>query len=144
MTRGPRPSAAALVVGFLLVVTGVAAFSRSQATSSVELLGQAPPPASPLSLWYRQPATDKPLTTPRPGGREAHAEWVRALPVGNGRLGAMVFGGVVHERLQLNEDTLWAGRPYDPVNPEAKDALPEVRRLIAAGQYAEAAKLTSR
>ena len=39
------------------------------------------------------------------------AEWVRALPVGNGRLGAMVFGGIVHERLQLNEDTLWAGRP---------------------------------
>jgi alpha-L-fucosidase 2 len=55
----------------------------------------------------------------------------------------MVFGGVVHERLQLNEDTLWAGRPYDPVNPDAKDALPQVRRLIAAGQYAEAAKLTS-
>jgi alpha-L-fucosidase 2 len=143
MTCGPRPSAAAFVVGFLLVVTGMAAFPRSQATSSVELRGQAPPPASPLSLWYRQPATDKPLTTPRPGGREAHAEWVRALPVGNGRLGAMVFGGVVHERLQLNEDTLWAGRPYDPVNPDAKDALPEVRRLIAAGQYAEAAKLTS-
>ena len=55
----------------------------------------------------------------------------------------MVFGGVVHERLQLNEDTLWAGRPYDPVNPEAKDALPEVRRLIAAGRDAEAAKLAS-
>ena len=61
---------------------------------------------------------------------------MRALPVGNGRLGAMVFGGVVHERLQLNEDTLWAGGPYDPVNPEAKAALPEVRRLLAAGEYA--------
>ena len=69
--------------------------------------------------------------TPRPTGRRAAAEWVRALPVGNGRLGAMVFGGVVHERLQLNEDTLWAGRPYDPVNPDAKAALPEVRRLLA-------------
>ena len=44
----------------------------------------------------------------------ATAEWVRALPVGNGRLGAMVFGGVAHERLQLNEDTLWAGRPVRP------------------------------
>ena len=62
----------------------------------------------------------------------AGAEWVRALPVGDGRLGGMVFGGVVHERLQLNEDTLWSGRPYDPVNPDAKDALPEVRRLLAA------------
>ena len=53
----------------------------------------------------------------------------------------MVFGGVVHERLQLNEDTLWAGRPYDPVNPEAKDALPEVRRLLGDGKYTDAAKL---
>jgi alpha-L-fucosidase 2 len=68
---------------------------------------------------------------------------VRALPVGNGRLGAMVFGGVVNERLQLNEDTLWAGRPYDPVNPDAKDALPDVRRLITDGRYADAAKLAS-
>src|SRR6185369_4312666 len=67
----------------------------------------------------------------------------RALPVGNGRLGAMVFGGVVEERLQLNEDTLWAGAPYDPVNPDARDALPEVRRLLAAGQYAEASRLAS-
>jgi alpha-L-fucosidase 2 len=55
----------------------------------------------------------------------------------------MVFGGVVHERLQLNEDTLWSGRPYDPVNPEARDALPEVRRLLAAGQYRDAAALAS-
>src|SRR6478752_10378844 len=71
------------------------------------------------------------------------AEWVRALPVANGRLGAMVFGGVTHERLQLNEDTLWAGRPYDPVNPEAKDNLPEVRRLIADAKYSDAAKLVA-
>ena len=55
----------------------------------------------------------------------------------------MVFGGVVHERLQLNEDTLWAGRPYDPVNPEAKEALPEVRRLLAARRYTDAARLAS-
>ena len=56
----------------------------------------------------------------------------------------MVFGGVVHERLQLNEDTLWAGRPYDPVNPDAKDALPEVRRLIAEKRYADAAALAGK
>jgi alpha-L-fucosidase 2 len=71
----------------------------------------------------------------------ANAEWVRALPVGNGRLGAMVFGGIVNERLQLNEDTLWAGGPYNPVNPDAKAALPEVRRLIATAQYRDAATL---
>ncbi|MBK8478314.1 MAG: glycoside hydrolase family 95 protein [Opitutaceae bacterium] len=77
-------------------------------------------------LWYRSPA----------------AQWVEALPVGNGRLGAMVFGGIHQERLQLNEDTLWGGGPYDPINPEALAALPEVRRLIAAGDYAAAQALT--
>jgi alpha-L-fucosidase 2 len=76
----------------------------------------------PLSLWYREPAE----------------EWVQALPVGNGRLGAMVFGGVALERLQLNEDTFFSGGPYDPLNPAAKDALPVVRQLIFDGKYAEA------
>ncbi|MGO8836014.1 MAG: glycosyl hydrolase family 95 catalytic domain-containing protein [Limisphaerales bacterium] len=89
--------------------------------------GEAPPPGEPLSLWYRQPATN----------------WVSALPVGNGRLGAMVFGGIERERLQLNEDTLWAGGPYDPDNTHALAALPEVRRLIFEGKYAEAQKLAS-
>ncbi|AUN33199.1 glycoside hydrolase family 95 protein [Niveispirillum cyanobacteriorum] len=67
--------------------------------------------------------------------------WVEALPVGNGRLGAMMFGGITGERLQLNEDTFFAGSPYDPVNPEALSALPEVRRLIFAGEYKQAQDL---
>jgi alpha-L-fucosidase 2 len=79
-------------------------------------------------LWYRSPA----------------AKWTEALPVGNGRLGAMVFGGVERERLQLNEDTLWAGGPYTPDNTNALAALPEVRRLIFDGQYDEAARLIDR
>jgi alpha-L-fucosidase 2 len=87
------------------------------------------------------PASDHPPNTTNATAAGANAEWVRALPVGNGRLGAMVFGGVAHERLQLNEDTLWAGGPYNPVNPEARAALPEVRRLIAAAQYRDAATL---
>ncbi len=70
--------------------------------------------ANPLMLWYNKPAR----------------RWVEALPVGNGRLGAMVFGGVEKERLQLNEGTLWSGSPSDWNNPEAKKILPEVRRLI--------------
>lgn len=78
-----------------------------------------------LTLHYTRPAT----------------EWVEALPVGNGRLGAMVFGGIHQERLQLNEDTLWAGGPYDPSNPEARDALPQVRQLIARGDYEAAQNL---
>jgi alpha-L-fucosidase 2 len=115
-----------------------------QSPESPRLAGEAAPPASVLSLWYRAPASDHPLLPPdasRQLRQAGTAEWVRALPVGNGRLGAMVFGGIVHERLQLNEDTLWAGRPYDPVNPDAKDALPEVRRLLAERKYADAAKL---
>jgi alpha-L-fucosidase 2 len=80
------------------------------------------PAASPLELWYTRPAR----------------EWVEALPVGNGRLGAMVFGGTAVEQLQLNEDTLWAGGPYDPANPSARANLPELRRLIFDGKYAEA------
>jgi alpha-L-fucosidase 2 len=132
-----------IVLAGLVVIASVVAAAR-QAPTSPRLTGIAAPPASPLSLWYRAPAADHPLL-PAVASREARqaatAEWVRALPVGNGRLGAMVFGGVMHERLQLNEDTLWAGRPYDPVNPEAKAALPEVRRLIAERQYQDAAKL---
>ena len=85
-------------------------------------------PAPELNrLWYDKPA----------------AKWEEALPVGNGRLGAMVFGGLATERLQLNEGTLWAGGPYDPVNPEARAALPEARRLIAEGRYKEADALLS-
>jgi alpha-L-fucosidase 2 len=125
----------------MLVLAGVL-LSGGRAVPAVDLVGQAPPPASPLSLWYREPAADRPATMRWPADA-ANAEWVRALPVGNGRLGAMIFGGVVNERLQLNEDTLWAGRPYDPVNPEARAALPDVRRLLAAGGYAEAARLVS-
>ena len=82
-------------------------------------------PQDAPTLWYRQPA----------------AQWVEALPVGNGRLGAMVFGGVELERIQLNEDTLWAGGPYDPANPAALGALPEIRRLLAVGDYPKAQAL---
>src|SRR6185437_142413 len=70
-------------------------------------------------------------------------KWEEAMAIGNGRIGAMVFGRVNEERIQLNEDTLWAGGPYDPVNPQAHDALPEVRQLIFDGKYREASKLIS-
>jgi alpha-L-fucosidase 2 len=75
-----------------------------------------------LALWYDRPA----------------AEWMEALPVGNGRLGCMVFGGVDTERLQLNEVSVWSGSPQDSDNPEALAALPEVRRLLFDGKYADA------
>ncbi|MEO8314562.1 MAG: glycoside hydrolase family 95 protein [Pseudomonadota bacterium] len=85
------------------------------------------PSPNPNLLWYRAPAR----------------QWVEALPVGNGRIGAMVFGGIGNERLQLNEDTFWSGGPYDPVNPEALANLPEVRRLLFANEYAAAEALAN-
>src|SRR6266542_3047525 len=83
---------------------------------------------SDLTLWYRQPAS----------------RWVEALPVGNGRLGAMVFGQTGRERLQLNEETVWSGGPWDASNPEALKHLPEVRRLLFEGKPAEADDLAGR
>jgi len=79
-----------------------------------------------LKLWYKQPA----------------AVWTEALPVGNGRLGAMVFGGVQDELLQLNEATLWSGGPVKTnVNPGAKAFLPKVREALFKGDYAAAEQL---
>lgn len=79
----------------------------------------------PWKLWYKQPAD----------------QWEEALPIGNGRLGGMVFGGVRSERIQLNEDTLWSGFPRDTNNYEALRYLSRARELIANEQYAEAEQL---
>lgn len=77
-------------------------------------------------LWYDRPAQ--------------HFE--EALPLGNGRIGVMVYGGIFEEHLLLNEETLWAGGPVDPaMNPKAIDWLPEVRGALFRGNYAEADKL---
>lgn len=109
------------------VLEGGAAVAAALTHADVLAASAAAGPAPRKRLWYRQPA----------------AVWTEALPVGNGRLGAMVFGGAAVETLQLNEDTLWTGGPYDPTNPQAHDALPEVRRLIAADRFAEAETLAN-
>ena len=80
---------------------------------------------TPLTLWYRQPA---------------HL-WVEALPVGNGHLGAMVFGGVAHERIQFNEQTVWTGEPHDYAHPGAYRSLAKIRELLEAGKQKEAEDL---
>jgi alpha-L-fucosidase 2 len=68
--------------------------------------------------------------------------WLQALPVGNGRLGAMVFGGAVRERLHLTESTLWSGMPaVHDVNPAARESIPAIRDLLFAGRYTEAEEL---
>jgi alpha-L-fucosidase 2 len=85
-------------------------------------------PRRPLFLWYRRPA----------------AEWTEALPIGNGRLAAMVFGKPDDERIQLNEDTVWTGSKRNRDNPAAQDAVPEIRRLLLAGKIAEAEALAAK
>ncbi len=80
-----------------------------------------PAPAGTLRLWYLQPAAD----------------WTEALPAGNGRMGAMVWGGVPAERIQFNEHTVWTGRPHSYAHQGAAAFLPEIRRLLQEGRAAE-------
>lgn len=84
---------------------------------------------APLKLWYNQPS-----------GKV----WENALPIGNGRLGAMVYGNIEKETIQLNEHTIWSGSPNQNNSPEALAALPEIRQLIFAGKYKEAEQLTNK
>jgi alpha-L-fucosidase 2 len=78
-----------------------------------------------LIIWFNRPAE----------------QWDNALPVGNGRLGAMVFGGIETERIQLNEESVWTGRDEDYHNPESLEGLKTVRKLLFEGKYTEAQKL---
>jgi len=81
-----------------------------------------------VKLWYEQPAH----------------KWTQALPVGNGRLGAMVYGDPFEERIQVNEESLWAGQPLNNNNPEALSHLDELRRLLLAEKSIEAQDLVAR
>ncbi len=78
-------------------------------------------------LWYDEPAQ----------------VWTEALPLGNGRLGAMVYGTPAMENIQLNEETLWAGRPNNNANPNALEYIPKVRQLVFEGKYLEAQTLAT-
>ncbi len=77
------------------------------------------------TIWFDRPAE----------------RWEEALPIGNGRLGAMIFGGMAHERVALNQDSIWYGGPVDRINPDARENLPHVRSLILEGKIPEAEEL---
>src|SRR3954466_6567397 len=79
----------------------------------------------PLKLWYDKPA----------------ARWIEALPVGNGRLAGMVFGGTGGGRIQFNEETVWTGEPHEYQHEGAAKYLPQIRQLLAEGKQAEAEAL---
>lgn len=81
-----------------------------------------------LTLWYAQPAT----------------EWTKALPIGNGRLGAMIYGGIEMEHIQMNEETLWNGGPHSYDNPNAYEHLAEVRELLEKGEYIKAEEVSQK
>jgi len=81
--------------------------------------------ARDMVLWYRHPAST----------------WLEALPIGNGLIGARVFGGIRQERIALNESTFWSGRPHDYDNPEAFKYFPQIRDLVFAGKFQEAEKM---
>lgn len=113
-----------LVAASLVGLVCLAIAGRAYATQSKDF----PAPDPRLVLWYTHPA-DK---------------WENSLPVGNGRLGAMVFGRTDEEQIQLNEDTYWSGGPYSTVVKGSHKALPEVQRLIFDGQYRRAHTLFGR
>jgi alpha-L-fucosidase 2 len=111
------------------VTGGMPNADEGQSTTVESLEGKSGPRSGKWTLWYAQPA----------------ARWLEALPIGNGRLGAMVFGGVERERLALNESTVWSGSPSDRHdNPEAKEHLQEIRQLFFNGKFIEARDLCAK
>ncbi len=121
MKVAPTPLVTAILITMTIGMLGLSA--GCQPTREQGSNGSAE--AQPLELWYPEPA----------------ANWNAALPVGNGRLGAMVFGGVDREVLQLNEDTVWAGGPNNNVTPSLKPHLEKVAELVLANEHLEAQQL---
>ena len=100
--------------------------TKPDGPSTIVFAGESVAPSSPLALWYRRPAN----------------RWLDALPLGNGRLGTMIFGGVTTETVALNESTFWSGQPdASHNNPEAREHLAEIRGLLFAGEFRKAVKL---
>ena len=102
------------LIGYLFVTMSVGCIQAQEQKSSVP----------EYKLWYDCPAQ----------------VWTEALPLGNGRLGAMVYGTPGTEQIQLNEESIWAGRPNNNANPDALEYIPKVRELVFAGKYLEAQK----
>ena len=116
-----RRQLARLGAGVVLTGAGWTAAARAASAAPVDVRA-----VDDLALWYDRPAG---------------SDWLRALPVGNGRVGAMVFGNTDTERLQLNEDTVWAGGPHDYSNPKGAAALGQIRQLVFSDQWTQAQSL---
>lgn len=105
------------LIGYVLVMLSVTSIHAQETNASTQ----------EYKLWYDRPAQ----------------VWTEALPLGNGRLGAMVYGIPGTEQIQLNEETIWAGRPNNNANPNALEYIPKVRELVFAGKYLEAQTLAT-
>jgi alpha-L-fucosidase 2 len=119
-----------LLSGFFVLIS----IEKIQAQSSFN--------SKSMKLWYKTPANatiKDDIST-----YKDDAEWLKALPLGNGSLGVMVFGDVNKERIQLNEESMWSGSPQDSDNPEAFNSLAEIRNLLFQGKYKEATELTNK
>jgi alpha-L-fucosidase 2 len=126
MHTHPQSNSLAVVyqlLGACMVIMGMASVRGESAGAPLA-------PAESMSLWYRQPAKAD--------------VWVEALPIGNGRLGAMIYGDLAKERLQFNEDTLWSGKPHEYQHEGAVKYLAEIRKLLADGKQKEAEKLAGK
>jgi alpha-L-fucosidase 2 len=110
-----RRSSSRLKIEYWIFLSSLFIFASATAFST------EPPP---LTLWYTNPA----------------ANWSQALPIGNGKLAAMIFGGISREQIQFNEDTIWTGQPHDYSHPGASNVLADIRRLIFEGNGPQAWK----
>ena len=123
--QNPKPGTAGVslrtLVFYLLIFGSLTAGCLTGAVEASKSEIAAQQDFSALKLWYNQPA----------------GKWTEALPVGNGRLGAMAFGGTTAERIQLNEDTLWAGPPVPQDRVGAYKHIAEARKLIFKGNPAK-------
>ncbi len=127
VSASPRPTFVRCNASWsIATLIAIISTDRTQSASAVEQ--DAAATASDHTIWLRSAA----------------AQWDHAFPLGNGRMGAMVFGTVNRERIQLNEETLWMGGPRETDNPDARAALPEVRRLLFDGKPVEAYALAER
>jgi alpha-L-fucosidase 2 len=110
-------------VGLCILLAQAAALLAADAPVAKSLRS-----AKDMLLWYRKPGQ----------------KWLEGMPLGNGMIGAMVFGRVREERIALNESSFWSGRPHDYNNPEALKYFPKIRELVVAGRFQEAEKLVDK
>ncbi|MDY7394509.1 glycoside hydrolase family 95 protein [Aureibaculum sp. 2210JD6-5] len=128
-----------ICLGVLVVSLLISCTTTEKSVDTAESAAQT---TENLKLWYNTPANAS--VKDDPNGWKDDPEWLKALPLGNGSLGAMVFGDVNQERIQLNEESMWSGSPDDNDNPDAFEAQDKIRNLLFAGKYKEATELTNK